>query len=279
MATCPVLLRGGGDLASGVALRLHRAGFSPIITEVAAPLAVRRRVSFSEAVFDGKAFVEGIESERCESREQVLAAIARRVIPVLVDPALEISEPILSAIGVLAIVDARMTKRSAASLAFDPVIGLGPGFTPGRNCAAVVETMRGHTLGRVILDRPAAADTGLPDGDPARVLHAPVGGTVEPQVDIGDRVVRGETVAVLRKPGGVDLPIAAGVSGVVRGMIRPGLEISAGTKIGDIDARNDPALCDLVSDKALAVGGGVLEALLHIGAVGLLPARGPRNEL
>ena len=277
MAPLPVLLRGGGDLATGVALRLHRAGFSPIITEIAAPLAVRRRVSFSEAVYDGQAIVEGVRAERCAGQGEVLAAIARGVVPVLIDPVLEISEPILAAAGVLAIVDARMTKRPAQPLAFQPVIGLGPGFTPGLNCTAVVETMRGHTLGRVFWEHPAAADTGLPDGNPARVLHAPAEGTVLPEVAIGDRVTRGQMVATLRRPDDEDLPILAGVTGVVRGMIRPGLKISPGTKIGDIDPRNDPALCDLVSDKALAVGGGVLEALLRAGAAALHPGRNPAS--
>jgi xanthine dehydrogenase accessory factor len=126
----------------------------------------------------------------------------------------------------------------------------------------VVETMRGHHLGRVYWDRPAAADTGVPDGSPMRILRAPEAGIIRPLVDIGAVVEAGERVVDIELPEGGSVPVAAGIAGVVRGMIRPGIRVAARVKIGDIDPRGDPDLCTLVSDKALAVAGGVLEALL-----------------
>jgi len=250
-----VVLRGGGDLATGVALRLHRAGLRVVITELGRPLAVRRAVCFSEAVYERSWTVEGVTAVRADSLQQALQAADRGEIPVLVAPSLA---P-LAARPLEVLVDARLTKRapetdsSVASL----VIGLGPGFVAGIHCHAVVETLRGHTMGRVYWSGSAVPDTGIPDGDPRRVCRAPNDGTLVGRVEIGDRVAAGQVIAEI---GGV--AVASPFGGVVRGLIRPGMVVSRGMKIGDVDPRGVRGDCFLVSDKALAVGGGVLEAIL-----------------
>lgn len=259
-----VLLRGGGDLASGVALRLHRAGIRVAIAELEQPLMVRRTVSFAEAVYAGVVEVEGVIARRVQKVIVAPAVADEGEIPVLVDPELG-SLPTLAPV---ALVDARMTKRppetglDAAPL----VIGLGPGFEAGLNCHAVVETMRGHSLGRVFWQGGAQADTGVPGTIASynldRVLRAPAAGRLEPLAQIGQRLKAGEPVA---RVGGVE--IAAPFDGVLRGLVHPSLEIKQGMKIGDIDPRNDPSYCWRVSDKSLAIGGGVLEALLTQPAV------------
>jgi len=266
-----VLIRGGGDLASGAALRLFRAGFAVAVAEIAEPLAVRRTVSFAEAVYEGRVAVEEVVCVLSRNPEQAAGVIVAGEIPVLVDSELDtLGNP--GELEITAVVDARLLKRAVPPLPVPFVVGLGPGFTPGTNCDVVVETMRGHTLGRVYWDRSAVADTGLPEGDPARVLRAPTGGVVRPDVVIGGLVELGEQVGSVMEAGGTTVPILAGIGGVVRGMIRPGIRVRAGVKIGDIDPRGDPALCELVSDKALAVGGGVLEALLSRPELRRLPA-------
>lgn len=250
-----VILRGGGDLATGVALRLHRAGVRILITELPKPLAVRRAVAFCEAVYEGSWTVEGVEARCAGTVADAVAALGGGVIPVLVAPDL-LHHPSLD---VAAIVDARLIKYapetdcSAAPL----VIGLGPGFTAGVDCHAIVETQRGGTFGRVYWSGSALADTSTPEGDPRRVLRAPTGGVVDAHAHIGQSVVEGQLLADV---GGV--PVLSPFSGVLRGLIRPGLWVPAGTKLGDIDPRGIRDLCFLASDKAIGVGGGVLEALL-----------------
>jgi xanthine dehydrogenase accessory factor len=177
--------------------------------------------------------------------------------------------------GIGIVVDARMTKRPAARPmprpAWKPgnpevpplLIGLGPGFNAGANCHAVVETMRGHTLGRVYWQGSAMPDTNLPEGDPRRVLRAPSAGTIQPHAEIGQRVEAGQILAEVRSGDGRVRLVTSPLVGILRGMIRPGLTVTPDLKIGDVDARNDPTLCYLVSDKSLAVGGGVLEVILH----------------
>ena len=250
-----ILIRGGGDLASGVALRLHRCGFKIIIAELANPLAVRRTVSFSEAIYAGQIDIEGLHARRVDSAAQALELVEDGSLPVIVDP----QAAILGAAQFSALVDARLLKhRVTVSLASAPlVIGLGPGFTCGENCHAVVETQRGHHLGRVYWSGSASADTGQPEGDPRRVLRAPASGVLASSAQIGDQVQAGQLIAEVAGE-----KILAPFGGVLRGLIRPGLSVKKGLKIGDIDPRGDPATCTTVSDKALAVGGGVLEALL-----------------
>lgn len=254
MKSC-VLIRGGGDLATGVAVRLYRAGIRILITELPQPLAVRRAVSLSEAVYESEWKVEEVAARRAETFEQALALAAAGTVPVLVDPELvQVAGRTFHAI-----VDARLTKRPpeggmpAALL----LIGLGPGFTAGQDCHAVVETRRGPTVGRVYWSGAAQADTSMPEGDPQRVLRSPIEGVITARTEIGQHVETGQLVATV---GGA--AVISPFPGVVRGLIRPGLAVPAGLKIGDVDPRNTRELCFQVSDKALAVGGGVLEVLL-----------------
>jgi len=250
-----ILIRGGGDLASGVALRLHRSGYKIIIAELPNPLAVRRTVSFSESVYAGEITVEGLCARRADSPAEAFKLVRKGLIPVVVDPL----AAILEHGNFSTLVDARLLKRTAdASIASAPlVIGLGPGFTCGENCHAVVETQRGHFLGRVYWNGSASADTGQPEGDARRVLRAPADGLLIDHAQIGEHV---ETNQVIAEVDGVE--VTAPFMGVLRGLIRPGISVQKGVKIGDIDPRNDPAYCFSVSDKALSIAGGVLEAVL-----------------
>lgn len=266
-----VLLRGGGDLASGVALRLHRAGIRVVITELAQPLAVRRTVSFSEAVYAGSHQVEGVMARLIEAG-QLPAWREAEEIPVIIDPDISI----LSSFHFPIVVDARLTKQTPFPLPTQvPLhIGLGPGFTAGHDCHAVIETRRSHTLGRVYWDGLTQPDSGKPEGDPRRVLRAPADGLFVGKKQIGEHVEAGEVVAVIQTKGleqynanpspmaQSDMKIISPFAGVLRGLIHDGLHVPKGLKIGDVDVRDDPSLCFLVSDKALAIGGGVLEAIL-----------------
>ena len=251
-----VLLRGGGDLASGVALRLHRAGIRMVIAELPQPLAVRRAVSFAEAVYEGMHTVEGITARRVES-DHVLAILEANEIPVLVDPDAEILH---STFHFLVVVDGRLHKAAPQPLPTTiPLhIGLGPGFHAGVNCHAAVETRRSHTLGRVYWNGPTQPDSGQPEGDPRRVLRAPASGILTGRAKIGDHVEEGQVVASVNDQHEVISPLR----GVLRGLVRDGIHVTAGLKIGDVDTRDDPSACFLVSDKALAIGGAVLEAIL-----------------
>jgi xanthine dehydrogenase accessory factor len=257
--TAIILIRGGGDLASGVALRLWRAGLGVVIAEQAHPLLVRRGVAFGEAINAGRVTIEGITALRVEHAAEARSILAQGRLPVLVDPQAQARREL----GALALVDGRMTKRSPdlGMEAAELVIGLGPGFVAGQNCHALVETKRGHSLGRVIWQGAALPDTGIPEGvgerRAERVLRAPVAGSLIAHAAIGDRLEAGQLVAEV-----AGVTIVAPFKGVLRGLIFPGTAVWPGLKVGDVDPRDDPAYCWLVSDKALAVGGGVLEALL-----------------
>lgn len=256
-----ILLRGGGDLASGVALRLHRSGFKLVISELAQPLAVRRSVSFAEAVFEGQHSVEGVTARLVEP-DRIKAVLDAGEIPVLVDPDANI---LLSSFRFLVVVDARLTKHSPSPLPMTPAlhIGLGPGFHAGQDCDAVVETRRSHTLGRVYWQGTTQADSGQPEGDPRRVLRAPSEGIFVGHRKIGEHCESGELIAEIESTiENHKSTIVNEISGVLRGMLRDGLYVSKGLKVGDIDPRDDPSACYLVSDKGLAIGGGVLEAIL-----------------
>lgn len=254
-----VLLRGGGDLATGVAARLHRSGFQVVVTEIERPLAVRRLVALAQAVFAEKTQVEDIKASLVENPEEVQETWAVQAIPVIVDP----EAAIRTRLNPLAIVDARMLKRApelgreAAPL----VIGLGPGFSAGDNCHAVVETNRGHLLGRVIWAGQAQEDTGSPEPvrgyDVDRVLRAPAAGPFMASAALGTVVEEGEEIARVG-----DKPLLAPFRGALRGLLHDDLLVEEGMKVGDLDPRCEPEYCRLISDKALAVGGGVLEALL-----------------
>lgn len=254
-----ILLRGGGDLASGVALRLWRCGLRVVITELAQPLAVRRSVAFASAVYDGEASVEGVTARRADDPARALELLTRGILPVLIDPQMTCL-PILQP---LVLIDGRMEKQPP-ELGMDSaplVIGLGPGFTAGVDCHAVIETRRGPALGRVLWRGSAEPDTASPEPvqqrGSERVLRAPIDGTLHSNRVIGDLVNRGDVVAYVD-----GTPVTAGFDGILRGLMHPGLKVRKGAKIGDLDPRVDPSLARFVSDKALAVGGGVLEAIL-----------------
>lgn len=250
-----ILLRGGGDLATGVALRLQRAGLRVVITELAQPLAVRRAVSFAEAVYERQWEVEGVQAKLIEA-QQLAAWDDAKCIPVLIDP----DADVLKTFNFPVVVDARLIKQTPVPLPRDvPLhVALGPGFTAGSHCHAVIETRRSHTLGRVLWTGSAQPDSGQPDGDPRRVLRAPEEGVFRSQKQIGDLVEAGEVIGVIQEQHTVTSPLG----GVLRGLIRDGLHVPKNLKIGDVDPRGDVSACFLASDKALAIGGGVLEAIL-----------------
>jgi xanthine dehydrogenase accessory factor len=256
-----VLIRGGGDLASGVALRLHQSGLPVLISELPRPLAVRRHVSFAEAIYDGSIQVEDCMAYRVDDQTdtlQIQHIVDEGAIPVLVDPygeAIKFFQPKV-------MVDGRMLKRSMArqSVPVPLLIGLGPGYIAGENCDAVIETNRGISMGRVIWEGAAEPNTSCPatiaDHADARVLRAPVDGIVETYANIGDRIITGQTIAQISGHF-----VSAPFNGILRGLIHPGLTVKRGMRIGDLDPRDDPRLCFQVSDKSLAVAEGVLEAI------------------
>lgn len=254
-----MVVRGGGDLASGVVYRLHRAGFPVIIMELASPVLVRRTVSFGEAVYSGDIVIEGVRAQLAPDMHGARALLETGSIAVLVDPAGES----LPALRPAVVVDARMYKVNVGTTLHDAplVLALGPGFTADFDCHAVIETNRGHNLGRVIYAGPAEADTGEPGAvqgqTHSRVLRAPASGYVRGAVTIGDMVESGQVVAWVG-----DHVIRAPFAGVLRGLIHERVAVEAGMKIGDLDPRAGRAACFTISDKSLAVGGGVLEAVL-----------------
>jgi len=254
-----ILIRGGGDLASGVALRLQRVGFQVGMLELEAPLAVRRTVSFSEAVYEGQATVEDVTA-RLVSADQFQVALEAGEIPMLVDPQANIlHNQFITNPQSTFLVDARLMKSQVEKLDVKLAlhIGLGPGFSAGDNCHAVIETRRSHNLGRVIWQGEAQPDSGQPEGDPRRVLRAPIAGNVIAEKNIGDHINEEDVIATM----GTE-KITSPIRGVLRGLIHPRAQATKGMKIGDVDPRDDPAACFLVSDKALSIAGGVLEVVL-----------------
>ncbi len=253
-----VLIRGGGDLATGVAHRLHRAGFTVMMTELPRPLAVRRAVSFAEAVYAERVTVEGVTARRAPDPMVGMAYTVMGEIPVVVD----IHDTTLARMRPPIVVDARMAKRNLGTRLTDAklVIGLGPGFTAGADCHAVVETNRGHHLGRVYWEGSAEPNTGEPEPvrgfAGTRVLRAPREGEFKGRLEIGDLARAGDVLASVDGE-----PIRAQFDGVVRGLLHDGLRVTAGMKVGDLDPRGVREYCFLISDKARAVGGGVLEAI------------------
>ncbi len=254
-----VVVRGGGDLASGAIYRLAKAGFPILVTELARPLVIRRAAAFASAIFEGQVTLEGLIARRIETAADAAAVWASGDIPVLADEAGDS----LRTLRPVVVIDARMAKRNLGTTLDDAplVVALGPGFVAGQDCHAVIETNRGHSLGRVIGSGAAEPDTGQPgsvQGHVAdRVLRAPAAGVVTPHAAIGDLLHQGDRVASV-----ADQPVYAPFDGVLRGLIHPSVPVKPGLKIGDIDPRAIREHCFSISDKALAIGGGVLEAVL-----------------
>lgn len=256
-----VVIRGAGDLATGIALRLRRAHIRVVMTDIERPTAIRRTVCFSQAIVHGETTVEDITARRAETPEQALALLENGVIPVLADP----EGACIPVLKPDAVVDAILAKKNLGTKIADApvVIGVGPGFTAGQDCHAVVETMRGHYLGRVIHEGGAIPNTGIPGliggfaGE--RVLRAPADGVFHQMLDIGAQVKMGDIAATVNGE-----PMLCTLDGVLRGILADGTPVFKGMKAGDIDPRCKVEHCYMASDKALSVGGGVLEALLDL---------------
>ena len=258
------VIRGAGDLATGIALRLWRSHIRVVMTEIPQPTAIRRTVCFSQAVVHGQARVEDVTARRAETAEEALQCLEEGVIPVLPDP----EGHCIPRLRPDVVVDAILAKRNLGTRMTDApvVIGVGPGFTAGEDCHAVVETMRGHYLGRCIYEGSALPNTGIPGliggfaGE--RVLRAPADGVFHPLFEIGQQVKAGEIAATVD-----GAPMVCTLDGVLRGILAEGTPVHKGMKAGDIDPRCEAAHCESASDKALAVGGGVLEAILTLSRV------------
>ncbi len=262
-----IMVRGAGDLATGIILRLRRCGFRVAVTECEDPSAIRRKAAFCPAVWEGTSQVEGTFCRRVENLDQAVKADLEGMIPLLVDPKGEG----IAAFQPAALVDAILAKVNlGTNRSMAPItVGLGPGFTAGEDVDCVVETMRGHHLGRVIRSGCAISNTGIPGNIGGytyqRVIHAPASGKMVfvkdekgNTVDIGAQVTQGQIIGLIG-----DTEVRATISGVLRGIIREGYPVAMGLKIADIDPRPEQAAyCDTVSDKASAIAGGVLEALL-----------------
>ena len=262
-----VAMRGAGDLATGVALRLARCGFRVVMSELPKPLCIRRTVAFANAVFSGEMTVEERICRVVRELSEVSGCWENGEIPLLIDPNLDQ----IRRMNPDVLIDARIMKsyRDDVSPNNAPlVIGLGPGFRCGENVHAVVETNRGHHLGRVLWEGEAEPNTGVPGlirGEgPTRVIKSPCAGVFHPLVEISAAVEKGQQIAEIRNPLLNDQaePITATLDGIVRGVLYPDLTVPKGLKVMDIDPRGNPAHCFTVSDKALSIAGGVLEAIL-----------------
>lgn len=256
-----VVIRGAGDIATGIALRLWRSHIRVVMTEIPQPTAIRRTVCFSQAVVHGTARVEDVTAKRAETAEEALQILKGGIIPVLPDP----EGNCIPRLRPDAVVDAILAKRNLGTRITDApvVIGIGPGFTAGADCHAVVETMRGHYLGRSLYEGSAMPNTGIPGliggfaGE--RVLRAPADGVFHQLLEIGQQVQQGDVAATVNGE-----PMICTLDGVLRGILADGTPVYKGMKAGDIDPRCEREHCYCASDKALAVGGGVLEAILAL---------------
>ena len=254
-----VLIRGGGEVASGVAHRLARAHFRVCLTETSHPLAVSRGVAFCEAIYDGEKEVEGVVARQVKFANQIPKVWQESQIPIIVDPEASIREALKPHV----LVDAIMAKRNLGTKITDAplVIGLGPGFQAGRDVHMVVETNNSQSLGRVILNGEAEGNTGIPIaiGDLTfdRVLHSPGDGLFLTDKGIGDLVIAGEVVASV-----AEKPVKAEIDGVVRALLRSGIMVGKGTKLGEIDPSGNKEVCYTIRPRARAIAGGVLEAIL-----------------
>ena len=264
-----VAVKGAGDLATGVIHRLSRAGFAVIATELPEPTVVRRTVAFAEAVTRGEMTVEDVTARLATSLQDIQATLASGLVPIVVDP----DGTLLRQMHPSVLIEATLSKYNSGVTMEDApiVIALGPGYEAGKDVHAVIETNRGHNLGRVYLRGCAESNTGVPGAIGGytieRLLRAPCAGALYGVRQIGDLVQAGETVAVVRTNEISDnetAPVVATISGILRGLMRDGLHVSSGMKVGDIDPRAAREHCFTISDKSRAVAGGVLEAILYL---------------
>lgn len=256
-----VIVRGAGDLASGTIYKLHKSGFQVLALETNNPTSIRRKVCYSEAVYENYAKVEDSKAILVKSIDEIFAAWKKKLIPIMIDPNCKILNKIRPAI----LVDAILAKKNVGTNInmADCVIALGPGFQAKKDVHAVIETMRGHQLGRVILDGFALKDTSCPGSicgyTKERVIYSPSNGNFKPLVKISDIVESGDTIGVVDS-----IEIKTQISGIVRGVIRDGFYVYKGLKIADVDPRlSEIQNCFTISDKARSIAGGVLEAILY----------------
>lgn len=261
-----IIVRGGGDIASGTIYKLHRCGFPVLVLEAESPSAIRRNVAFSEAVYQGSQQVEDALCILAKSIEEALDLLRENKIAMLVDP----DGACIPALKPLAVVDGILAKKNLGThRGMAPItIALGPGFEAGRDVNAVIETRRGHKLGRVILQGYAEANTGIPGiiggYGKERVIHSPAEGRLRNVRAITETVQAGEVIAIVETQDG-DVPVQASIDGILRGLIRDGYPVTKGFKIADIDPRSEEyENCFTISDKARCIAGGVLEALLYL---------------
>ena len=260
-----IIVRGGGDLATGTIYKLKKSGFPVLVLEVANPSAIRRNVAFCEAVYQGTQTVEDMTCYKAESLRQAQQFLSEGKLAVLVDPAGES----VSRLKPMAVVDAILAKKNLGTHRnMAPItVALGPGFRAGEDVDAVVETKRGHNLGRVLWTGSAAPNTGIPGMiggfGKERVIHCPAKGILRNVKHITDTVSKGQIIAVVETENG-SVPVTATLDGILRGLIRDGYPVSVGFKMADIDPRADEYNnCFTISDKARCIAGGVLEAILQ----------------
>ncbi|MEI0701089.1 selenium-dependent molybdenum cofactor biosynthesis protein YqeB [Brachyspira intermedia] len=262
-----VIVRGAGDLATGIVYSLYKAHFKVIVLETQYPSSIRRRVALSEAVYDGESKVEDIESVLVKSYEEALNIIANyKKIPILIDPNCDILKNIKPTFLIDAIIAKKNlgTNKSMAKY----TIALGPGFTAGKDCDIVIETMRGHNLGRMYLEGEAIPNTGIPGNiggkEAERVIHASSDGIIENVKNIGDFVKEKEVIAYINN-NNEKIEVLATFDGLLRGIIKDGFKVHKGLKIADIDPRkSEYDNCFTISDKARNLGGSVLTAMMYL---------------
>lgn len=254
-----IVVRGGGDLATGTIFCLHQCGYEVLVLEIEKPTAIRRSVAFSEAMYDGETVVEGVKARKIRTAKEAKLCWEEGAIPVLKDEKAEC----IKEIDPFVFIDAAIAKKNlGTTIDMAPlVIALGPGFTAGVDADLVIETKRGHRLGRMIREGSAIANTGIPGiiggYGKERVIHSPTAGVFRAEAEIGDIVSKGDVIAHVG-----DRPVYASIDGVLRGILRDGLEVPEHFKIADIDPRvSERENCFTISDKARAIAGGVLQAI------------------
>ncbi|WIV12546.1 selenium-dependent molybdenum cofactor biosynthesis protein YqeB [Proteiniborus sp. MB09-C3] len=256
-----IVIRGGGDIATGVVHRLHRSGFKILILEIEKPTVIRRTVSFAQAVFDGSTVVEGVKAVKVNNKEEIYKCWEDKNLPVIIDENLNI----LNEIKADVLVDGILAKENlGTSKNLAPItVALGPGFEAGVDVDVVIETKRGHYLGSLIFDGFAEPNSGIPgiiNGfGKERVIKSPADGIIRHVSKIGDIVKKDDIIAYVD-----EVPVKASIDGVLRGLIMEELEVHEGLKIADVDPRGIQEYCNSISEKARAVGGGVLEAILYL---------------
>jgi xanthine dehydrogenase accessory factor len=256
-----IVVRGAGEMASGVINKLYKSGYNAIALEQSQPVCVRRLVCFANAIYEKQFEVEGVKSCFVNDIEEAIKTVEKKIIPVLVDTNFESIE----FLNPFAVIDGRMLKKDI-NIAVTPspiFIGLGPGFTVGKNCHAIVETNRGENMGKVILKGEAQKHTGIPaevkNYTYERILRSPTDGKFITHNSIGDLVKANDVVGSVN-----NIEVIAQIDGVIRGLIHKSVVAKTGQKIGDIDPRGDKEICFKISDKANAIGDGVLEALINL---------------